>query len=764
MVKDPTVVQINTKIAVYPYLVLLLASFLEGGAVMVIELLGAKIVAPYYGTSLYVWASVLGVTIGALAAGYFLGGRLSKYSNNAKKLYLLFGLGAAFTFMLPFTAEFLLPLTFSLNLQLGVTLALLLYLFPPVMCMGAISPVIIQMLYNFNKGAGRSTGWVYAISTCGGILATLLTSFYWIPSIGIFNTTMIAGSILAITAFVVFYNRKQFKVKVFLSGIIPLKNKSYKTQKITKASTLPVALLLTISFLEGGALMIAELLGAKITAPYYGSSLYVWGAVLAVTLSALALGYYIGGYISNKKNLERNLFILLMIGAFLTAIGPLVGPTILMNTDFLGVQLGALVSVVCYLFPPVVCMGMVSPIITQLISPKIKTGQAAGTVYAISTVGGILATFLSGFLLIPTLGIKTMAFLTGGLLGLLAIVYFTYHKKYSLVMLGLVFALVTVILLPRSKESDTTRVVYNSTGILGEWTILDFGQWKVENNGQIERKLLLNGIDQTYTQIDFEPLSLWRYPHKIAAYSSMKPKGSKALLLGMGGGSIAFELLAMEMDLDIVELDPRVKHIAETYFNYKPESSDLYIDDARHFIRTTSEKYDIVILDLVLGEVQPAHVFSMEGFADLKKIIKKDAFVIINFQGNIYDPRYSIGPRSIYKTLEASGFNVSLYSPPPTEAVKKSLTKDIFFIASQVEHNYKHLMQNLRYNAWFPYDDFYYDDLIREVEFSLEDAHVLVDDKPMLELLTAPTILKWRQNKVQQNIKRMMKEGIPIYD
>ena len=71
------------------------------------------------------------------------------------------------------------------------------------------------------------------------------------------------------------------------------------------------------------------------------------------------------------------------------------------------------------------------------------------------------------------------------------------------------------------------------------------------------------------------PLSLWTYPHKIAAYASMKPSGSKALLLGMGGGSIALELLVMGFDLDIVELDERIGHIAETYFQYDPKSSDL---------------------------------------------------------------------------------------------------------------------------------------------------------------------------------------------
>jgi len=73
-------------------------------------------------------------------------------------------------------------------------------------------------------------------------------------------------------------------------------------------------------------------------------------------------------------------------------------------------------------------------------------------------------------------------------------------------------------------------------------------------------------------------------------------------------------------------------------------------------------------------------------------------------------------------------------------------------------------MQNLRYNEWFPYDDFYYKDLITDEKLDLSDAYVLVDNKPKLELINAASILKWRQNKIDQNIKKMIEEGVYIYN
>ena len=124
----------------------------------------------------------------------------------------------------------------------------------------------------------------------------------------------------------------------------------------------------------------------------------------------------------------------------------------------------------------------------------------------------------------------------------------------------------------------------------------------------------------------------------------------------------------------------------------------------------------------MLGEVQPAHVFSIEGFKDLKKILNKDAIVIINFQGNIDDPVYSVGPRSIFKTLETAGYHVRYYSPKSSIDDEVNLTKNIFLLASLEDHNYRDMMKDLRYNEWFLYENIYYKNLINEIPLDLSDA------------------------------------------
>ena len=225
----------------------------------------------------------------------------------------------------------------------------------------------------------------------------------------------------------------------------------------------------------------------------------------------------------------------------------------------------------------------------------------------------------------------------------------------------------------------------------------------------------------------------------------------------MGGGSIAYELLAMGFELDIVEIDERIRHIAKQYFKYDDKKSNLIIDDARHYIRNVDIKYDMVIMDIVLGEVQPAHVLSLEGFEDLRAIMKEDGLVIVNFQGTLYDEEYSLGGKSIFKTMREAGFYTEYYTNPQIEGEEINYIQDIFFIGSPTKLNFKDLLSNPRYNEWFPYDSFYYENLVSEKELDLSLAEVLIDDKPKLELINSKSVVQWRKNKIEENLKVLRK-------
>ena len=120
----------------FSYFILIL--LVEGAALMAVELMGAKLVAPFYGSSLYVWTAVLGFTVAGLTLGYYCGGRLATRTLSEKTLFIILGISAALVFALPYTASALISFTSSFDLVPGICTMCLLLLVPPMLCFGMV--------------------------------------------------------------------------------------------------------------------------------------------------------------------------------------------------------------------------------------------------------------------------------------------------------------------------------------------------------------------------------------------------------------------------------------------------------------------------------------------------------------------------------------------------------------------------------------------------------------------------------------------------
>jgi predicted membrane-bound spermidine synthase len=176
---------------------LFLVAFIEGGALMAVEIVGAKLVGPYYGSSLYVWAAVLGLTLAGLTTGYFLGGALSRHVANRRALFTIFAMSSGLVALMPWSAPVIMEATLGLDLRLGVTLSALVFLFPPLVFFGMVSPMIIRLVTTHEHKIGHAAGTVYAVSTIGGILTTYFVAFHAIPVIGMRETLLGTAMLLA---------------------------------------------------------------------------------------------------------------------------------------------------------------------------------------------------------------------------------------------------------------------------------------------------------------------------------------------------------------------------------------------------------------------------------------------------------------------------------------------------------------------------------------------------------------------------------------
>lgn len=180
-----------------------------------------------------------------------------------------------------------------------------------------------------------------------------------------------------------------------------------------------------------------ELLGGRILAPFFGSSVHIWGSIITVFMLSLSIGYLLGGKLSTQNaNIKR-------YGCLFLAAGLLVLPIVyfsseLMEMIFIRVEdsrYGSLVASTALFFLPTIILGMISPYSVRLLVKDQKTsGQVAGTLYFVSTLGSALGTIITSFYLVLYFNVNKIILtfsLTLMLLGLIAIGVYFFSKAQS---------------------------------------------------------------------------------------------------------------------------------------------------------------------------------------------------------------------------------------------------------------------------------------------------------------------------------------------
>lgn len=488
-------------------------------------------------------------------------------------------------------------------------------------------------------------------------------------------------------------------------------------------------LFFSLAFVEGGAVMCVELCSAKILSPYFGTSIYVWAAVLGITLTALTTGYYFGGYLSFKKSDTKVVAWLMLLGGLLLTLTPIISGFILPITINFSLITGTIVSLMCFLFLPLVMFGAVSPMLINLLTSQAKeSGKNSGTVYAVSTLGGIFSTFLVGFYLLPNFGITITLYGYGVLIVASAVVLFVSSKNVDIkVVIVAVFALISL----NFSNHKTPGVIVESEGILGNIKVMD----RQYPNGKVYRELMVNNISQTIMDINNPNESLWSYVDVLMYNINNYSNGNKVLLLGMGGGTVYKQLISNAYEVDIVEIDARIEKLAKEYF-YIEQDVEVIIDDARHYIRTTDKKYDVIIYDLYHSETPPVHLMTKEAFADIQQQLNENGMLVVNFYGFISGSK-GRAARSLYTTLKHTNFDVRL-------------------IATDGEEHQRNLLFMCGKNELIANQPIVHK-LIDENDIDFDDTLLLTDDKPVLEHIYLEAALQWRKDYNELNAKNFLR-------
>jgi spermidine synthase len=190
------------------------AVIVSGASVLAIELLGTRVIAPFYGVSLFTWSALISVTLAALSVGYALGGRWADRGPKLSRFCTIIGLAGLWIIIVPWLRTPVLAATEPLGLRAAVLIAATVLFFPPLALLGMVSPYAIRLVASSLEVVGRTAGNLYAVSTVASVAAALATGFFLIPNVGLYHLILAIGVALLATALAGLVGERKLKTAI----------------------------------------------------------------------------------------------------------------------------------------------------------------------------------------------------------------------------------------------------------------------------------------------------------------------------------------------------------------------------------------------------------------------------------------------------------------------------------------------------------------------------------------------------------------------
>ena len=434
----------------------------------------------------------------------------------------------------------------------------------------------------------------------------------------------------------------------------------------TAGHTLQGWLLIVLVFVAGAASLAVELSASRLLAPYFGTSLFVWANLIGLILLYLTIGYYVGGQLADRRPRPAFLYTLTIVAAFLIGLIPFISRPILdwslsaFASVSISVFYGSLVSVILLFALPMILLGCVSPFAIRLRVVQVgRSGSIAGQLYAISTAGSILGTFLPVLWLIPTIG--------------------TYRTFFCFAVALLLVSIVGLICSSAPGEKDARPDDNSGSGtarrgrrfnknllsillLIPMWLAITSIQGPIRpangSNGggtliaeresaynyiQVVRvgsqvQLVLNegvGIHSIYDPHAILTGGPWDYFMVAPLFNNppFSPQQVKRVAsIGLGAGTIARELTAVygPIPIDGVEIDGEIVQLARQYFDMHEPNLHVIVQDGRYFLRTTAQHYDEIAVDAYQQPYVPFQLTTAEFFREVRAHLTSTGVAVIN--------------------------------------------------------------------------------------------------------------------------------------
>jgi spermidine synthase len=386
-------------------------------------------------------------------------------------------------------------------------------------------------------------------------------------------------------------------------------------------------------FLCGAVVMVIELTGSRVMAPYLGTSLVVWTSLIGIILASLSVGYWWGGRLADRRPEARLLGWIILMAALATAAIAVTKSFVLefLQSQSAGLQAAAVWATLVLFAPPALFLGMVAPFAVRLkLTDARKGGRTAGNLYAISTVGSIFGTFLAGFVLIAWLGSTNILLLMAAVLALASLLAArsgaAAKGAAGILFLVMLFGAVAYDARLAAEGFVDTDTQYNRVIVF---------KGAEEETGRLMRVMITGpGAKQSAMYLDAPTALALAYTRYFRLVEHFVPEMRRMLVLG--GGGFSFPRYALEaypdVNLDVVELDPGIVSLAREYFELKDHPRQRIIaEDARTFLNRNRETYDAILCDAFNSHYAiPFHLTTAEAAQRMKAALAPNGVVLVN--------------------------------------------------------------------------------------------------------------------------------------
>jgi spermidine synthase len=391
-------------------------------------------------------------------------------------------------------------------------------------------------------------------------------------------------------------------------------------------------------FTAGFVTLGVELSASRLLDPWFGNSLIVWASLIGMILLYLAVGYWLGGRIADRSPRAITMLRMAAVGAACIGLVPALARPVLRIAseglaEFDAALLGGSMAAILLLFAvPVTLLACVSPFVIRLTMREVEgSGGVAGRVYALSTVGSILGSFLPVLLLIPALGTRgTFAVLAGVLLLVILAGLIRLRRPWD--VLGVAAALGLVAWLgwrPAGPIKPAAGLIYETESRFNYIQVLDAG---------VERQLRLNegeGIHSVYRPSGGLADGIWDY-FLIAPAFNPAPYGPEQVrrvcIVGLAAGTMVqlFTEAYGPIAIEGAELDPEIISVGRQWFDMNQPNLRAVAADGRRFLRDGSERCDVIAVDAYRPPYIPFHLTTVEFFALARDRLAEDGVLAVN--------------------------------------------------------------------------------------------------------------------------------------